>query len=314
MMTETTTTSTDTDTNTNTSSPIQYVLGIDEAGRGPVLGPMVYGACLCKTTDVNKVKKLGVADSKTLKDETRDSIFRQMKQSDYVHHFVEISSPSSLSQKMLKRNKYNLNLISHDHAISLIQRAIDFLTEKNDQSELTEVFIDTVGDPAKYQEKLEQLFPSLDITVSKKADALFPVVSAASIAAKVTRDRLLSEWNFTEKGLHFHKKFGSGYPGDGVTKQWLRDHIDPIFGFPDVVRFSWATTQNMLQETPGVVSIEWSDEDDDDSNYASASAPTKRKKIQQSKTPTNTSIMKRKRTDYFVARNIELVDQYHSVL
>jgi ribonuclease HII len=77
------------------------------------------------------------------------------------------------------RTKYNLNQISHDTAAELIQRA----QAKGDP--LKEVYVDTVGDPAKYQATLSRKFPRLDITVSKKADDLFPVVSAASIVAKV---------------------------------------------------------------------------------------------------------------------------------
>jgi ribonuclease H2 subunit A len=51
-----------------------------------------------------------------------------------------------------------------------------------------------VGDPTKYEMKLMKKFPKLKIKVSKKADSLFPCVSAASICAKVTRDMLLKNW------------------------------------------------------------------------------------------------------------------------
>ena len=77
------------------------------------------------------------------------------------------------------RQKYNLNSISHDCAIRLIKRAL----EKG--VKVTEVYVDTVGDPDKYQAKLKAIFPDIDITVAKKADALYAIVSAASICAKV---------------------------------------------------------------------------------------------------------------------------------
>lgn len=71
--------------------------------------------------------------------------------------------------------------------------------------------MDTVGPPAKYQAKLLQQFPDLKITVSKKADSIYPIVSAASICAKVIRDHALKNWKFRENAP-ISTKFGSGYP------------------------------------------------------------------------------------------------------
>ncbi len=85
--------------------------------------------------------------------------------------------------------KYNLNEISHDSAIALI----DILYNER-KLNIVQVYLDTVGDPTKYENKLNKKFPKLKIKVSKKADSLFPCVSAASICAKVTRDMLLKNW------------------------------------------------------------------------------------------------------------------------
>lgn len=73
--------------------------------------------------------------------------------------------------------------------------------------------MDTVGPPDKYENILSRAFPGLSITVTKKADSLFPIVSAASICAKVLRDHALYNWQFKENNLTPSRTFGSGYPG-----------------------------------------------------------------------------------------------------
>ena len=107
---------------------------------------------------------------------------------------------------------------------------------------LKKVFLDTVGDPQKYEKKLNQRFSgaNLQIVVSKKADSLFKVVSAASIVAKVTRDKILRNWKFIEP-IEVAGELGSGYPSDPKTKEWLQLNRDPVFGYPNLIRFSWGT-------------------------------------------------------------------------
>ena len=152
----------------------------------------------------------------------------------------------------LIRMKYNLNFMAHDTTIELISAVLDKGVN------VKEVYIDTVGPPDKYQEKLQKIFRNVKITVSKKADALFPIVSAASICAKVTRDSEITNWNFIEK-LDIEREFGSGYPSDPNTVKWLQSNCDPIFGYPRLIRFSWSTTDNMLEKL--AVPIDWPTDD-----------------------------------------------------
>ena len=70
------------------------------------------------------------------------------------------------------------------------------------------MYVDTVGRPEKYQAKLEQIFPGIKITVAKKADSTYPIVSAASICAKVSRDHAIRAWQFLEGSIA--KEYGSG--------------------------------------------------------------------------------------------------------
>jgi len=219
------------------------VLGIDEAGRGPVLGPMVYGIAYCPKAWNDDLKSLGVDDSKALKEEQREELLRKIESAnENLGYAVDILSPRYISTSMFKRVKYNLNTMSHDTAIGLVKKAIEVGVR------VAEVYVDTVGPPEKYQAKLEAIFPDLKITVAKKADSLYPCVSAASICAKVARDRAISQWKFVEKGETFSSEWGSGYPGDPVTKKFLRENLDPVFGFPSIVRFSWKTAETLLEE------------------------------------------------------------------
>ncbi|XP_059143732.1 ribonuclease H2 subunit A-like [Physella acuta] len=234
-------------------------LGIDEAGRGPVLGPMVYGTCYSPISDKERFSDLKFADSKVLSEEQRESIFSKMNESlDILGWMVEILSPAYISKSMLRRYKYNLNALSHDCAIGLIKRVLERGVN------VTEVYVDTVGDPTKYQTKLKEIFPNIDVTVSKKADSLFPIVSAASICAKVARDQAVKNWVFMEQISLEEPDYGSGYPGDPKTKKFLEQSFDKVFGFPSFVRFSWSTA-SLIMDKDGVA-VRWEDDDEDDAS------------------------------------------------
>lgn len=173
-----------------------------------LLGAMVYGIAYCPLSKSDVLDSLKCQDSKALTEEKRESIFNAvLKVSDTVGWAVDIISPTMICHSMLGRSKVSLNQVSMDSAIGLIRRAIA------DGVNLAEIYVDTVGPPEKYQAYLSKLFPEYIITVAKKADATYPIVSAASICAKVTRDCSLQNWKFDERLDIKFEDFGSGYPG-----------------------------------------------------------------------------------------------------
>ncbi|XP_010611670.1 ribonuclease H2 subunit A isoform X2 [Fukomys damarensis] len=213
---------------------------------------MVYAICYCPQSRLADLEALKVADSKTLSESERERLFAKMEEDrDFVGWALDVLSPNLISTSMLGRVKYNLNSLSHDTATGLIQYALD------QGVKVTQVFVDTVGLPEIYQKRLQHRFPEITVTVKAKADALYPVVSAASICAKVARDQAVKSWQFVEKLQDLDADYGSGYPNDPKTKAWLRKHVEPVFGFPQLVRFSWRTAQAILEkEAEGVT---WED-------------------------------------------------------
>ncbi|CAN6445014.1 unnamed protein product [Victoria cruziana] len=208
------------------------MMGIDEAGRGPVLGPMVYGCLYCPFSYKDALSSLNFADSKTLKEEKREELFENLRTDDSIGWAVDV---------------------------------ID-----------SRVYVDTVGDAEKYRIKLSEKFPGIKFVVAKKADSIYPVVSGASIVAKVTRDRALREWVFDETAENMNRNFGSGYPGDPETKAWLNHHKHSVFGFPSLVRFSWGTCS---QHCKDIVEVIWESDAQEDDECANSNGKRQLKLI-----------------------------------
>lgn len=222
-----------------------FEIGIDEAGRGPVFGPMVYGGCAWPISCKSTLSKIGFKDSKQLTEEDRENLFALIQEFDtkVLLQKAVVSSPLDITFSQLAIAKESLNTFSHKCAISIINHYLKLGLR------ITHAYLDTVGDPDKYRRLLEDEFqgtnPKIDFTVTSKADDLFPVVSAASIVAKVTRDRSIKATEVRER-VTVSREFGSGYPGDPVTIKWLDEHFDHFFGYPSVVRFSWSTITTRL--------------------------------------------------------------------
>lgn len=178
-------------------------------------------------------------------------------------------SAQDISAHMLSPNQYNLNAQAMDATIDLIKGVLARGVN------VKEIYIDTIGKPEVYQKKLERIWPTISITVAKKADSLYPVVSAASVCAKVTRDAALDvcyEPYHTPDEAAAHAKgegevkiaWGSGYPSDARTSSWLKANMDPVFGWGNECRFSWGTAKELLEGKKAGLSVDWPVEDDGD--------------------------------------------------
>ncbi|KAJ1449648.1 ribonuclease H-like domain-containing protein, partial [Pelagophyceae sp. CCMP2097] len=216
-------------------------LGIDEAGRGCVLGAMTFGVAFWSLDDDADIAALGFDDSKALTHAKRVALFDGLRKEARIGWAVNMISAKRLSRLMLQRQPVSLNQISFDATVELIAAV------EARGAFVEEAFIDTVGDPATYEKRLTAAFDGrIAFTVAKKADSLYKTVGAASICAKVTRDAALDCWAFEEQSPCADREWGSGYPGDENCKQWLRRNAHLVFGFPSLVRFSWATTKRIL--------------------------------------------------------------------
>ena len=179
---------------------------------------------------------------------------------------TRVMSARDISAGMLKpAGTYNLNEQAKDATIELIKEV--FAKGVN----VKEIYIDTIGMPEAYQKKLERIFPTTMITVAKKADSLYPCVSAASVCAKVTRDAALEVCyqSYAAEGEiegadAAADGWGSGYPSDARCVTWLKGNLDPLFGWGSECRFSWSTVKDMLESKGRGVKVQWPMADDDD--------------------------------------------------
>ena len=208
-------------------------------------------------------------DSKVLKAEVRSDLMRTLctKGTDLYEAggwATMLLSAQDISAHMLSPSVYNLNAQAMDATIDLIKGVLA------QGVNVKEIYIDTIGRPEIYQKKLERIWPTISITVAKKADSLYPVVSAASVCAKVTRDAALdvcyepyqNRDPEAATGADAHVAWGSGYPSDARTTTWMKQNMDPLFGWGSETRFSWGTAKELLEGKKGQVNIDWPAEDD----------------------------------------------------
>lgn len=253
------------------SAPPPCALGVDEAGRGPVLGPMVYGVFFLPLPLSDPLLRQAhhFDDSKVLTPAVRAALMKALCTPGSDLHASCGWATAALSARDIGANMmrpvaaYNLNAQAMDATVELIKGV--YARGVNVQ----EIYVDTIGQPAPYQAKLQRVFPTAKITVAKKADSLYPCVSAASVCAKVTRDVALEEL-YRVRGDEAAGgedgdgalAWGSGYPSDARCVGWMRSNMHPVFGWGHECRFSWGTAKDMLEGNGNAVKVDWPLHDD----------------------------------------------------
>ncbi|ASJ01043.1 ribonuclease HII [Thermococcus gorgonarius] len=211
------------------------IAGIDEAGRGPVIGPMVIAAVVFDEVNLPKLEALGVRDSKKLTPKRREKLFNEILKiaDDYV--ILELS-PEEIDSREGTLNEFEVNNFV---------KALNSLKVKPDV-----IYIDAADvKEERFGEEIGKLLNfKAGIIAEHKADDKFPPVSAASIVAKVTRDRAI------ERLKEEYGEIGSGYPSDPRTREFLMSYYKKHGEFPPIVRRTWKTLKKIKRA--GQLSIE----------------------------------------------------------
>lgn len=154
---------------------VEVVIGIDEAGRGPVLGSLLYCAAFWPVTEHEAICKLGFDDSKQLKEGERDRFFEKIKAHGSIGWVIAELSAERISQEMLRRSPVSLNALSYDAVVWMLEVIRDF--KLGEPPVVTNVYVDTVGDPETYRMWLVRHMGQdfAKYTIEKKADATYKV-------------------------------------------------------------------------------------------------------------------------------------------
>jgi len=206
-------------------------LGIDDAGRGPAIGPMVLAGVLIEEKDKSKFIKLGIKDSKALLPKKREELTKIVKEK-VIEHFHVIVTVDEIDSE--KKDGLNLNQREAIAAAQIINEI-----HKRTKNKKIEVIIDcpsvNIESWKKYLEEFLMARSELKIICEHKADTNHVVVSAASILAKSIRE---------EEVAKLKKKigadFGSGYAADPTTRRFIYENYDK-FKNKGVFRESWST-------------------------------------------------------------------------
>lgn len=211
--------------------------GVDEAGRGSVMGPLVVGTVFVESdTDLLDI---GVKDSKKLTPNKRAAMYDRI--TDCAIHWCTIVTSAADIDRL--RQEISLNEIE-----------LRMFAEGVSSHEASAVYADCpdINESGFAARLANALGNGAEIIAKHKADDTYPVVSAASIIAKVTRDRMLDDIR-----AEFGENIGSGYPSDHYTMEFIERWIMENGRAPEHVRCSWEPVKQMLSRRKNTKISDW---------------------------------------------------------
>ncbi|MFB5610122.1 MAG: ribonuclease HII [Nitrosarchaeum sp.] len=201
------------------------ICGVDDAGRGSMLGPLVISGILIDKKKLKKLSSLGVKDSKKLSSKTREFLYKEIIKIVDDYYIVKIT-PRSIDASV---KKHCLNDLEAKYMAKVVSKL------NPDTS-----YVDSCDvNPIRFGKEISRLSNNHKIKSYHHADSRFVIVSAASILAKVTRDRAIER-------LRKNHDLGSGYPSDAKTVKFVTKYYKTNHSLPTFVRKSWKPVQKIL--------------------------------------------------------------------
>jgi len=191
------------------------ICGIDEAGRGPILGPLVMAGILIEEKEASQLDAIGITDSKLLTPEQRDLFFTKIKKI-VKNHLILSIPPQEVDEAVNGKDGLNLNTLE-------AKKTIEIINELNPDNAILDC---PSTNTRQYKDLILSKIKNKKIIVvcEHKADLNYVAVGAASILAKVTRDKEIGK---IKKEIKID--FGSGYLSDPKTKKFLVLYVGYAF-------------------------------------------------------------------------------------
>ncbi len=212
------------------------LIGVEEAGRGPVIGPMTMCAFAIDESQNETLLNMGVKDSKLLSPVKRAQLKPILEKN---YEFEKIIVSAKEVDAALNDDDMNLNWLEAVTSAGLCNRLIKKISDKNITIILDCPSTNIPAYSEYFRRHLVIVNKNIKVLAEHKADVNHPVVGAASIVAKVTRDAEIEKIK-QKIGINF----GSGYPADPKTKLFLEENYDKY----DIFRKSWESWKRIARK------------------------------------------------------------------